>query len=106
MKKISVIVPVYNTEKYLKRCVCSIINQNYHNVEIILIDDGSKDSSGKVCDILAEQDSRIKVIHQVNAGVSKARNIGIDNANGDYVVFLDSDDELLPNVFNDLIPLL
>lgn len=106
MKKLSVVVPVYNVEEYLKRCVDSIINQNYPNIEIILVDDGSKDSSGKICDILAAKDKRIKVIHQSNGGLSAARNTGIDNATGDYIDFLDSDDELLPNVFNDLIPLL
>lgn len=106
MKKLSVIVPVYNVEKYLERCVNSVINQNYPYMEIILIDDGSKDSSGKICDILAAKDNRIKVIHQQNGGLSAARNTGIDNATGEYIDFLDSDDELLPNVFNDLIPLL
>ena len=106
MKKLSVIVPVYNVEKYLERCVDSVINQNYPNIEIILVDDGSKDSSGKICDILAAKDNRIKVIHQQNGGLSAARNTGIDNATGEYIDFLDSDDELLPNVFNDLIPLL
>lgn len=106
MKKLSVIIPVYNVEKYLERCVNSVLNQNYENMEIILVDDGSNDSSGKLCDILAKHDNRIKVIHQKNGGVSVARNTGIDNADGYYIDFLDSDDELLPNVFNDLIPLM
>lgn len=106
MKKLSVIVPVYNVEKYLERCVNSILNQNYENMEIILVDDGSKDSSGELCDVLAKRDNRIKVIHQKNGGLSAARNTGIDNADGYYIDFLDSDDELLPNVFNDLIPLM
>ena len=106
MKKLSVIVPVYNVEKYLERCVNSIINQNYENMEIILVDDGSKDSSGKLCDVLAKRDNRIKVIHQKNGGLSAARNTGLNNAVGDYIDFLDSDDELLPNLFNDLIPLM
>lgn len=106
MKKLSVVVPVYNVEQYLKRCVDSIINQNYPNIEIILVDDGSKDSSGKLCDFFAKQDKRIKVIHQTNGGLSSARNTGIENASGYYINFLDSDDELLPNIFNDLIPLM
>ena len=85
MKKLSVIVPVYNVEKYLERCVNSILNQNYENMEIILVDDGSKDSSGELCDVLAKRDNRIKVIHQKNGGLSAARNTGIDNADGYYI---------------------
>ena len=89
---ISVIVPVYNVEKYLSRCLDSIINQTYKNLEIILIDDGSPDNSGKICDEYAKQDSRIKVIHKENGGVSSARNVGLENATGDYITFVDSDD--------------
>lgn len=89
---ISVIVPVYNMEKYLEKCVDSIINQTYKNIEIILIDDGSKDNSGTMCDELAKKDNRIKVIHKKNAGLSAARNDGIKIANGEYVCFVDSDD--------------
>lgn len=98
---ISVIVPVYNTEKYIERCVKSICNQSYHNLEIILVDDGSKDASGRICDQLAVEDSRIRVIHQPNAGVSSARNAGIEAAGG-YITFADSDDYLHPRMIERL----
>lgn len=97
MKKISVIVPVYNVEKYLEECVDSIINQTYENLEIILVDDGSKDSSPVICDNYIEKDLRIKVVHKTNGGLSSARNTGLENATGDYIMFVDSDDILLPN---------
>lgn len=90
--KVSIIVPVYNVEKYLEECISSIIKQNYKNIEIILIDDGSKDSSGKICDEYAKKDKRIRVIHQKNSGVSTTRNKGIELATGDYIAFIDSDD--------------
>lgn len=89
---ISIIVPVYNAEKYLEQCVDSIINQTYTNLEIILVNDGSKDSSRKICDNYAKNDSRIIVIHKANEGVSATRNRGIDIANGSYIMFVDSDD--------------
>ena len=89
---ISVIVPVYNVEKYLEQCVDSIINQTYTNLEIILVDDGSTDNSGKICDKYAAMDSRIKVVHKINSGVSTARNLGLDIAKGEYITFIDSDD--------------
>lgn len=89
---ISVIIPVYNTEAYLKQCVDSIINQTYRNLEIILVDDGSKDSSGHICDEYQSTDARVFVIHQENSGVAQARNAGIAAANGDYIMFVDSDD--------------
>ena len=89
---ISVIVPVYNVEKYLPECVESIISQTYDNLEVILIDDGSTDRSGKICDEFAEKDSRIVVIHQKNSGVSAARNRGLDLCRGEYISFVDSDD--------------
>lgn len=94
MKKplISIIVPVYNVEKYLNECLESIVNQTYENLEIILVDDGSSDNSGKICDEFALKDSRIKVIHKKNGGLSSARNSGIDIANGEYLSFIDSDD--------------
>ena len=91
---ISIIVPIYNVEPYLKRCLDSIINQTYQNLEIILVDDGSADRSGRICDDYAAKDSRIIVIHQKNAGISAARNAGIDIAKGDYIQFVDSDDWL------------
>ena len=89
---ISVIVPVYNVEKYLDKCVESIVNQTYKNLEIILVDDGSPDNCPTMCDAWTEKDSRIKVIHKENGGVSSARNIGLDNVTGDFVTFVDSDD--------------
>lgn len=91
-KLISIIVPVYQVEAYLPACVRSILNQNYSNWELILVDDGSKDRCGVLCDQYAAQDARIRVIHQQNQGVSKARNAGLDAAQGDYLVFVDSDD--------------
>ena len=93
MIEISIIVPVFNVEKFLTRCLDSLINQNsYENYEIILIDDGSTDNSGKICDEYAEKFKKIKVIHKKNEGVSKARNLGINNAKGEYITFVDSDD--------------
>ena len=91
-EKISVIVPVYNVEQYLERCVDSIINQTYKNLEIILVNDGSTDNSGQLCDELAKKDDRIRVIHKKNGGVSEARNLGIRESNGKYITFIDSDD--------------
>ena len=89
---ISVIIPVYKVEKYLDRCVESIVNQTYKNLEIILVDDGSPDNCPQMCDEWAEKDNRIKVIHKENGGVSSARNAGIESAKGDYISFVDSDD--------------
>lgn len=89
---ISIIVPVYKVEKYLEKCVRSIMNQTYRNIEIILIDDGSPDESGKMCDELAKLDDRIVVIHKENEGLSATRNVGIEKCNGKYVAFVDSDD--------------
>lgn len=89
---ISVIVPVYNVEKFLDSCIESLISQTYDNLEIILVDDGAKDSSGEICDSYALKDNRIKVIHKQNAGVSKARNTGMENMTGEYFCFIDGDD--------------
>ena len=89
---ITVIVPIYNVEKYLDKCVESILNQTYKNLEIILVDDGSPDNCPKMCDDLAKKDSRIKVIHKENGGLSSARNAGLDVMTGEYVIFIDSDD--------------
>lgn len=91
--KISVVIPVYNVMPYLERCVQSVLRQTYKDLEIILVDDGSKDDSGKLCDKIALSDKRIRVIHQENQGLSGARNTGIRQATGDYIIFLDSDDE-------------
>ena len=90
--KVSIIVPVYNVEKYIEKCLKSLISQSDKNIEIILIDDGSKDNSGKICDTYKRKDSRIKVIHKENAGVSEARNLGIQKATGRYLCFVDADD--------------
>ena len=100
---ISVIIPVYNVENYLRECVDSVINQTYKNLEIILVDDGSTDSSGKICDEYAKTDSRITVISQKNSGPSKTRNAGLKNAKGKYIYFLDSDDYIEADAFEQLI---
>ena len=92
MEKISIVVPVYNVEKYLKDALESIINQTYKNIEILLVDDGSKDSSGIICDEYAEKDNRVRVFHQENKGLSGARNTALNNATGKYIMFIDSDD--------------
>lgn len=91
-EKISVIIPVYNVEAYLSKCVDSVLNQSYQNFEVILVDDGSKDQSGGICDAYAKKDARVKVIHKQNEGLSSARNKGLDHATGNYYYFLDSDD--------------
>lgn len=90
--KISIIVPAYNVEQYLPVCLSSIEQQTYQNFEVILVDDGSKDSTGEICDAIAAKDNRFKVIHQSNKGVSAARNVGIEVSIGDYICFIDSDD--------------
>lgn len=92
MQLISVIVPVYNVEKFLRCCMESIINQTYRNIEIILVDDGSTDNSGDICEEYRKKDNRVKVIHKKNGGLSDARNYGINMSNGDYIVLIDSDD--------------
>lgn len=94
MELVSIIVPVYNIEEYIDRCVKSIVSQTYRNLEIILVDDGSKDHSGAACDMWALQDSRIKVVHKSNGGLSDARNAGINAATGQYIAFIDGDDEI------------
>ncbi len=102
---ISVIVPVYNVEGYLDACVTSITTQSYSNLEIILIDDGSTDRSGDMCDSLALSDSRIRVLHKSNGGLSDARNHGIDIATGSFIVFVDSDDTISPDAISTLYSL-
>ena len=101
--KISVIVPVYKVEAYLERCVNSIINQTYKNLEIILVNDGSPDASGKICDDYASKDKRIIVIHKKNEGSSCARNAGLDRAKGDYIAFVDSDDHINPSMLKSML---
>ena len=103
MKLLSIIVPVYNVKSYLKKCVESIINQTYTNLQIILVDDGSTDGSQDICDEFAQRDSRIVVIHKENGGLSTARNVGRDRAKGVYIAFVDSDDWLEPNMYEALI---
>ena len=100
---ISVIVPVYNMEKYLPKCLDSILGQTYKNLEIILVDDGSSDGSGDLCDRYAAKDIRIKVIHQNNKGVSGARNVGLDLASGEYIGFVDPDDYIAPKMYELLL---
>ena len=106
-KLVSIIVPIFKVEKYLKRCIDSILNQTYRNIEIILIDDGSPDNCGKICDDYAKKDDRIKVIHKENKGVSQARNDGIKLSKGKYIAFVDSDDYVEKNfieiLYNNII---
>ncbi len=104
---ISVIIPVYKVEKYLKRCVDSVINQSYKNLEIILVDDGSPDKCGDICDEYKKNDSRVVVIHKKNGGLSDARNFGLDIAKGEYIMFVDSDDwihhEMVDRLYNGIV---
>lgn len=102
-KLISIIIPVYNVEKYLKKCVDSVVNQTYSNLQIILVDDGSKDTSPQICDEYANDDKRIEVIHQENKGLPGARNAGLKIAKGDYVAFIDSDDWVEPQMIEHLL---
>lgn len=103
MPKISVIVPFYNVERYARQCIESIQNQTYRNLEIILVDDGSPDNCGKICDEYATSDKRIKVIHKPNGGLSSARNAGLDAATGEYIGFVDSDDWIEPEMYERML---
>ena len=100
---VSVIVPVYNVENYLRECIDSIVAQTYRNIEVILIDDGSNDSSGEICDEYADKDNRVKVIHKENGGVSAARNTGLDVAKGEWISYVDSDDYIEDTMLETLI---
>lgn len=100
---ISILVPVYNSEKYLAQCLDSIINQKYKHLEIIVVDDGSTDKSGEICDEYADQNPRIKVFHQKNKGISTTRNILLSYATGDYIGFVDSDDTISPDMYSDML---
>lgn len=100
--KISVIVPVYNVEKYLPKCIDSILQQTFTDFELLLIDDGSPDNSGKICDEYAAKDSRIRVFHKENGGASSARNLGLDYAKGEWIAFSDSDDYVSPAYLEDM----
>ena len=100
---ITIIVPVYNTEKYLNRCIDSILSQTYRDFELLLIDDGSNDSCPKICDEYAAKDSRIRVFHKKNGGVSSARNLGLEHAKGDWITFCDSDDYVTEKLLEDYV---
>lgn len=102
-KKVTIIVPVYNVEEWLDDCVESLVYQTYNNIEIILVDDGSKDESGKICDEWGKKDSRIKVIHKINGGLSSARNAGLDVMSGDFVTFVDSDDYIANHAIETMV---
>lgn len=102
-KLVSIIVPVYNTEKYLNKCIDSILNQSFKDFELILVDDGSTDKSGTICDDYAKKDSRILVIHKENGGQATARNAGLDIASGEYVGFVDSDDFIEPEMYEAML---
>lgn len=104
MPKLSVVIPVYNSEKYLKRCIESVLNQTYEDLEIICVDDGSKDDSGKMLDKYAESDSRLVVVHQGNQGVSSARKTAISKASGEFITFVDSDDYIDLDYYSQLMP--
>ncbi len=101
--KVSVLVPIYNVEDYLPRCIDSILNQSYRDLEILLVDDGSKDKCGEICEEYKLKDDRIKVVHKPNGGLSDARNVGIEVATGEYYVFIDSDDYVHPQMIEKLL---
>ncbi|MDD6237531.1 MAG: glycosyltransferase family 2 protein, partial [Clostridiales bacterium] len=101
MPKISVIMPVYNSEQFLRMAVDSVLNQTFEDFELIMVDDGSKDQSGAICDEYAQKDARVKVIHQENGGICAARNTGMKAAEGEYLAFIDNDDEYLPNLLEE-----
>lgn len=103
MKKISVIIPVFNSEKHLEKCLNSVINQSYKNIEVIVINDGSTDNSYKIINKIAEEDNRIMIINQKNSGVSSARNSGLDKVTGDYIGFVDSDDYICETMYEQLM---
>ena len=106
MSDITVVIPVYNVEKYLKKCVDSVEKQTYKNFEVILVDDGSTDSSGELCDALAKENDNIRVIHQENKGLGGARNTGIKSCNTEYIMFLDSDDYIHPELLEKCVDVL
>ena len=101
MPKLSIIVPVYKVEQYIHKCVDSILNQNFKDFELLLVDDGSPDNCGKICDEYAQKDERVKVIHKANGGLSDARNFGMEEAKGEYVSFIDSDDWVDENIYSE-----
>ncbi len=101
--KVSIVIPIYNAQDYLQECLESVLNQTFSDIEVVLVDDGSKDSSGKICDDYASKDDRITVVHQQNAGVSAARNKGIESASGDWIMFVDSDDFITADAVEKLV---
>ena len=103
---VSIIIPMYKVELYLERCIHSVMVQTYHNLEIILVDDGSPDRCGEICEFFAQKDSRIKVYHKINGGLSDARNYGIERSHGTYITFIDSDDYVAANYVEYLLDLL
>ena len=103
MPRLSIIVPVYKVEPYIHKCVDSILNQSFTDFEIILVDDGSPDNCGKICDEYAQKDERVKVIHKENGGVSSARNLGIDEAKGEYISFIDPDDWIEKEMYSEIL---
>lgn len=103
LPKVSIVVPIYNVEKYIARCINSIINQTYENIEIILVDDGSPDNCGKISDEYSKKDNRVKSVHKVNGGLSDARNYGMKYVTGEYTLFLDSDDWIKGNIIETLV---
>lgn len=100
---ISVIVPVFKVEKFLSKCIESILNQTYTDIEVILVDDGSPDKCGEICDLYAQRDKRVKVIHKENGGQASARNAGLEIATGDYISFIDSDDWIDKDMYEELL---
>ncbi|MBQ8418228.1 MAG: glycosyltransferase [Phascolarctobacterium sp.] len=106
MPKLSIIVPVYKVEQYIHKCVDSILNQTFTDFELILVDDGSPDNCGKICDEYAQKDKRVRVIHKENGGVSQARNLGIDEAEGEYITFIDPDDWIALDMYEKLFDLI
>ena len=105
MTDVSVIMPVYNSEKYLRKTIESVLNQSYKNFELILVDDGSKDTSGEICDQFAQKDARVRVVHQKNGGICAARNKGLSIARGKYIAFCDNDDEFFEHLLSDNLAL-
>ena len=101
--KVSVVVPIYNVEKYLKRCLDSIVNQTYSNLEIILVNDGSPDNCGMIIDTYEKTDERVKALHKANGGLSDARNYGMQHVTGEYTIFVDSDDWLHKDLIQSLV---
>lgn len=101
--KVSIVIPVYNAQDYLQECLDSVLNQTFSDIEVVLVDDGSKDNSGKICDEYASKDNRITVVHQQNAGVSAARNKGIESASGEWIMFVDSDDFITTDAVEKLV---